>query len=218
MIRNILNIGIPSGVENSMFQFGKILVSRIFTSFGTAAIAANAIVSVTNSLSFMPGQAFGLAVMTIVGQCVGAGDYDEAKRYTAKIIKLCYVTLITLNGLILIFVDPLIGLFHLSAEAHILAKSYTQVYCISAPLFWPLGFTLPHALRAAGDARYCMVVSIITMWIVRVSAAYLLAYPLGFGSVGAWMAMGADFAARAVFYTTRWVRGKWQEKRVIGGE
>jgi putative MATE family efflux protein len=216
MIRTILNIGIPSGVENSMFQFGKILVSRIFTSFGTAAIAANAITSSINSLFFMPGQAFGLAILTIIGQCIGAGDYKGAKGYTVKILKLCYVTLIALTAFIFLFADPLIGLFHLSAEAHGLAKSYIIVYCVSAPIFWPLGFTLPNALRAAGDARYCMVVSIITMWVVRVSAAYCFAYPLGLGSVGAWVAMGADFVARAIFYTTRWVRGKWQEKRVIG--
>jgi Na+-driven multidrug efflux pump len=125
------------------------------------------------------------------------------------------LVLIILTALIYMFTDPLIGLVHLSAEAHGLAKSYILVYCIAAPVFWPLGFTLPNALRAAGDARYCMMVSIITMWIVRVSAAYLIAYPLGFGSVGAWIAMGLDFAARAGFYTTRWVRGKWQEKRVL---
>ncbi|WP_010263721.1 MATE family efflux transporter [Treponema primitia] len=216
MIRNILNIGVPSGVENSMFQFGKILVSRIFTSFGTAAIAANAIVSVTNSLSFMPGQAFGIALLTIVGQCVGAGDYEGAKRYAGKILKLCYVVLIILNGSMLIFMDPLISLFNLSAEAQTLAKGYMRVQCISASLFWTLGFTLPNALRAAGDVQYCMVVGAATMWLVRVIAAYILAYPLGFGSLGVWIAMGLDFVARTVLYTTRWVRGKWQYKTVIG--
>jgi putative MATE family efflux protein len=215
MIRNILNVGIPSGVENSMFQFGKILVSRIFTSFGTAAIAANAIVSVTNSLSFMPGQAFGLAILTIVGQCVGAGDYNGAKKYTAKILKLCYVVLFILNGSMLIFMKPLLGLFNLSAEAQVLARSYMWVQCINAPLFWTMAFTLPNALRAAGDVRYCMAVGIITMWIVRVSMAYIFAYPMGFGSLGVWLAMGGDFIARAIFYTTRWVRGKWQYKTVI---
>ncbi|MFP3043586.1 MATE family efflux transporter [Treponema primitia] len=215
MIRNILNIGIPSGVENSMFQFGKILVSRIFTTFGTAAIAANAIISVTNSLSFMPGQAFGIALLTIVGQCVGAGDYEWAKRYTSKILKLCYVVLIILNGAMLIFKDPLIGLFNLSADAQTLAKSYMQVQCISAAFFWTLAFTLPNALRAAGDARFCMVVGATTMWLVRVIMAYVFAYPLGFGSLGVWLAMGMDFIARAVIYATRWVRGKWQNKTVI---
>ncbi|GHV75159.1 hypothetical protein AGMMS49940_24610 [Spirochaetia bacterium] len=198
-----------------MFQFGKILVSRIFTSFGTAAIAANAITTAISSLFFMPGQAFGLAILTIIGQCIGAGDYQGAKQYTVKILKLCYIVLIAMTALILLFADPLLGLFHLSAEAQVLAKSYILVYSIAAPIFWPLGFTLPNALRAAGDARYCMAVSIITMWTVRVSAAYLIAYPLGIGSAGAWIAMGLDFVARAGFYTTRWVRGKWMEKRVI---
>jgi putative MATE family efflux protein len=216
MIRNILNVGIPSGVESSMFQFGKILVSRIFTTFGTAAIAANAVTGVLNSLIYMPGNAFGLAILTMAGQCVGARDYEGAKRCTAKVMKMTYGVLFVLNLGIVIFMDPLIGWFSLSPTAHNLARSYIWVHSLAAPFFWPLSFTLPYALRAAGDARYCMVVAAISMWTVRVSLAYILAYPLGIGSVGVCIAMGADFFTRAVCYSQRWVRGKWRTKTVIG--
>jgi Na+-driven multidrug efflux pump len=218
MIRNILNVGIPSGLESSMFQIGRLLTQRIFTSFGTRAFAANAIASVVNSFSFMPGMAYGMALITIVGQCVGAGDYGAAKKQTARIMKISYLTLFIISGLIYIFMEPLIGLFSLSPEAHSMAKSFLRVHCISMALGWPLSFGLPNALRAAGDARYVMIVAVVSMWTVRVSAAYLLVYPLGVGPLGVWLAMGADFVVRGTCYLTRWRRGAWQTKRVIDDE
>jgi putative MATE family efflux protein len=216
MIRNILNVGVPSGLESSMFQIGRLLTQRIFTTFGTRAFAANAIASVINSFSFMPGMAYGMALLTIVGQCVGAGDYGAAKKQTARIIKLAYVTLFIISGLIYVFMEPLISLFNLSPEAHGMAQSFLRVHCISMALGWPLSFALPNALRAAGDARYVMIAASVSMWTVRVSAAYLLAYPLGVGPLGVWLAMGADFISRGTCYLTRWRGGKWQTKRVIG--
>ena len=215
MIHNILNVGIPSGLESSMFQIGRLLTQRIFTSFGTRAFAANAIASVINSFSFMPGMAYGMALITIVGQCVGAGDYGAAKKQTARIMKISYLTLFIISGLIYIFMEPLLSLFSLSAEAHAMAKSFLRVHCISMALGWPLSFGLPNALRAAGDARFVMIVAVVSMWTVRVSAAYLLAYLLGIGPLGVWIAMGGDFAVRGACYLTRWLRGTWQTKRVI---
>jgi putative MATE family efflux protein len=215
MIRNILNVGIPSGLESSMFQIGRLLTQRIFTSFGTRAFAANAIASVINSFSFMPGMAYGMALITIVGQCVGAGDYGAAKKQTVRIMKIAYITLFVIGALIYVFMEPLVSLFSLSPEAHDLAKTFLRVHCISMALGWPMSFALPNALRAAGDARYVMIVATVSMWTVRVSAAYLLAYPLGVGPLGVWLAMGADFISRGSFYLYRWVKGKWQDKKVI---
>jgi Na+-driven multidrug efflux pump len=215
MIRSILKVGIPSGLENSMFQLGKLMVSRIFTGFGTAAIAANAISSSLGSIVYMPGQGFGMAILTIVGQCVGARNYDGAKRYTAKLMKLLYGILIPANMLLFISCRPLIGFFGLSQEALGMAVLFTSVHCISSSIAWPLSFALPNALRAAGDANFCMIVAAISMWSVRVSAAYLLAYPLGVGPLGVWLAMAGDFVVRSICYTWRWVHGRWQTKRVI---
>jgi putative MATE family efflux protein len=215
MIRNILNVGIPSGLESSMFQIGRLLTQRIFTIFGTTAIAANAIASVINSFSFMPGMAFGIALLTIVGQCVGAGDYAAAKKETAKLMKMAYITLFIISGFIFIFLEPLVSLFSLSGEAHDLAKTFLRVHCISMAIGWGMSFALPNALRAAGDARYVMIAASVSMWTVRVSAAYLLTFVFGLGPLGVWLAMGADFITRGAAYYLRWVRGKWQEKRVI---
>ncbi|MDR0289953.1 MAG: MATE family efflux transporter [Treponema sp.] len=215
MIKNILNVGIPSGMDSSMFMVGRILTQRIFPIFGTAAIAANAITSVINSFSFMIGNAFGIALLTIVGQCVGARDYAEAKKQTFKIMKLAYITLIVLSAFVFVFASPLIGLFNLSPEAEAMAKSFLQIHCLSMALGWAMSFALPNALRAAGDARFVMIAAVISMWTVRVSAAYLLTFTFGIGPLGVWLAMGADFFVRGIFYGTRWIKGKWQGKRVI---
>jgi putative MATE family efflux protein len=215
MLRSILNVGVPSGLESSMFQLGRLLTQRIFPVFGTSAIAANAIASVVNSFSFMPGMACGMALLTVVGQCVGAGDYGEAKRQCAKLMKLAYLIMFVVSGLILLFMKPLIGLFNLSPEAFDLARRFLNIHCISMMIGWPLSFALPNALRAAGDARFCMIAGSISMWTVRVSLAYLLTYAAGIGPIGVWLAMGGDFLVRGSCYTWRWLSGRWQTKKVI---
>jgi len=215
MIQNILNVGLPSGIESSMFQIGRLLTQRILPVFGTSAIAANAVAGVVNSFSFMPGTAYGIALLTIVGQCVGARDFSEAKKQTCKIMKLSYVTLFIISALIFIFMEQLVSMFSLSPEAHNLAKVFLRIHCISMAIGWSISFALPNALRAAGDARFVMVASSISMWVIRVCAAYFLTFTLGIGPLGVWLAMGADFLVRGSAFTLRWRSGKWQEKRVI---
>jgi len=216
MIKNILNVGIPSGLESSMFMIGKLLTQRIFAVFGTAAIAANAIASIINSFSFMPGTAFGIALLTVVGQCIGAGDYPAVKRQVFKIMKITYITLLVISGVTYVFMEPLVSLFSLSPSAHELAKSILRVHCISMGIGWGMSFALPNALRAAGDARYVMIAATISMWTVRVCASYFFSFTLKLGPLGVWLAMGADFLVRGISYFLRWISGKWQEKRVIG--
>jgi putative MATE family efflux protein len=215
MVRNILNVGVPSGLESSMFQIGRLLTQRIFTAFGTAAIAGNAIASVVNSFSFMPGMAYGMTLLTVVGQCIGAGDYEGVRKNTAKIMKVSYATIFVINMLVFAFIDPIISLFHLSGEAHNYAKIFLQIHCISMVIGWSPSFALPNALRAAGDARYVMIVATVSMWTIRVSAAYILCYIAKIGPVGVWLAMGGDFIGRGVSYALRWKSGKWQNMRVI---
>lgn len=215
IIRSILRVGVPSGLESSMFQLGKILVSRVATTFGTAAIAANAVTGVIISFANMPAGGFGLAMITIVGQCIGAGDYAAARHFTGKLMKMVHVIMFVISLLTLIFMDPIVGFFNLTGSAHEMAKSFLWVLCISSPIAWPLSWTLPNALRAAGDARYVMILAAISMWAVRVLGAYLCAYTFGFGVIGVWYAMVADWCVRALFYTHRWLCGRWQGKRVI---
>jgi Na+-driven multidrug efflux pump len=214
MIKNILNVGIPSGIESSMFMTGKLLTQRIFAVFGTAAMAANAISGVITSFAFMPGNAFGMALLTVVGQCIGAGDYAAAKKQTYKIMKVAYITLFIISAANFIFLKPLIGLFNLSPQASEMARSFLRIHCISMAIGWVMSFCLPCALRAAGDARYVMIAATVSMWLARVCGSYFFTFTLGLGPLGVWLAMGADFFTRGTFYLIRWTRGKWQEKQV----
>jgi putative MATE family efflux protein len=215
MIKRILNIGIPSGLEASMFQIGKILITRIFTTFGTVAIAANAVSSTINSIAFMPGSGFGMGLLIIAGQCIGAGDYLAAKRHTKKILILSYITYLLININIFIFMDQIIGIFNLSQQAHNMCVLFLRIHCITSTLFWCPSFVLPNALKAAGDARYVMIVAACSMWLVRVCSAFVLAFPLGLGPAAVWAAMGADFLFRGIFFTKRWLSNRWIEKKVI---
>jgi len=215
MIRRILNIGIPTGLENSMFQFGRLLTQRIFPYFGTGIIAANAVAGVINSFSLQAGNAFAIAILTVTGQCIGAGDYDAAKKYAVKLVKLTWVSIFVFSGLIFIFRDAMAGFFHLDPDAHNAAKLFLTIHCVSMALAWTFSFALPNALRAAGDAKFVMVAAAISMWVVRVCAAYFLAFVLKIGPAGVWFAMGGDFITRGISFILRWRSGRWQKMRVI---
>ena len=221
MIRRILNIGVPTGLEHSMFMFGRLLTQRIFPYFGTGIIAANAIASVILSFSFMTGTAFGMALLTVVGQYMGAGDVESAKRAAVKILKITWLAVFIMSGLSFIFRDFLIGLFNLSPESRAAANLFLGVHSITMIVGWAFSFTLPNALRAAGDARYVMITASVSMWVVRVTAAYLLSFGIpflgiaGIGPLGVWLAMAGDFAVRGICYIHRWRSGRWQGKKVI---
>ena len=215
MTKRILNMGVPAGLENSMFQFGRLLTQRIFPTFGTPVIAANAVAGIINSFSFMIGNGYSVAILTVVGQCIGAGDYEAAKGNTKKLILLTWFTLALISGLTLIFRVPLISLFNLSPEAIETADHFIRIHGISMILGWTISFAFPAALRAAGDARYVMVVGTLSMWIVRVSFAYLLTFTFGLGPIGVWLAMGGDFMVRGLCFFLRWRGGRWQNIKVI---
>ena len=215
MIRKILNIGIPGGLEQSMFQFGRLLTQRIFPVFGTSLIAANAIAAILNSFCFQIGNAYCIALITVVGQCIGAGNYKEAKKYTLKIMKITQITVTIISACLFIFRKPLIGFFNLSPEAQVAADRFLGLHTISMALAWTLSFTTPAALRAAGDAKYVMVIGVVSMWIVRVFFAYLLTFAMGLGPIGVWIAQGGDFVCRSIFFVLRWRGGKWQKIKVI---
>jgi putative MATE family efflux protein len=216
MIHSILIVGVPSGIEGSLFQLGKLLVFRIATTFGTAAVAANAIASTVNNVAITPGNAFGIALVTLVGQCVGAKDYEGARYYTRRLMVIVYGMVITLSILNIIFMDPIVSLFSLSPDSHKLCASFLHVLCLMSMVFWPSSFTLPNALRAAGDAKFVMYVAAISMWTIRVGGAFLGCYTLGFGPIGIWYAWTGDWVLRTSCFTTRWLRGKWKTKNVLG--
>ena len=217
-IRTITKIGLPNGVENSIFHVGRILVTRFLVGFGTAAIAANAAASSLGTFVNIPGNAIGLAMITVVGHCIGARDYPAAKKNAKTLMAACIAAMATLSLLLFLFRFPLVGMFSsLSPEGRSIAAESVVILAAFSPIFWPLAFALPAALRATGDARFTMIVSITSMWTCRIGFAYLLAVRMNMGVPGVWFAMSIDWIVRAACFSTRWLRGRWQEHQLISG-
>lgn len=216
MIRRILKIGIPNGLENSIFQFGKLLVGGLIASYGEVGMTANAIGNSITSLPCIPGKAIGLAMISVVGQCVGAGKLDEAKRYTWKLLKYASISTLVLNVIVSLCVSPIVNLFEAQAATKELAIKFVIYDSICCSIFWPSAFTLPNALRAANDVKYTMLTSIVSMWIFRVGFSFVLAQYFGLGVFGVWVAMSIDWCFRAILFIGRMASGGWKKYAYIG--
>lgn len=211
MIKNILSIGIPGGLESGMFQFGKIALQSLVSSLGTAAIASYAVASNLVTLLYLPGNAIGLGLITIVGQCVGAGEKQQAKRYTKQLIFLNYGILLVLCTGLILFSKELVSIYQLSKEASAISTEMIVAHSI-AMIIWPAAFTIPHALRASMDAKFTMLVSVFSMWTFRIAFAYIFVRYAGFGVMGVWYGMFIDWIFRAVLFVWRF---HGMEKRAI---
>lgn len=215
MVGRILKIGVPNGLENGMFQVGKLLVLNLISSFGTASIAANAICNTLAGIAVLPGNAVCLAMVTVVGQCMGAGDADQAERGIRKLMLLTHLAMMVTGVSLFLLRAPLVAMFNLSGEAAGMAREVLILYGLATPILWPPSFTLPCGLRGAGDARFTMLVSIVSMWICRICMSYLLGQTLGMGLMGVWIAMVLDWVVRDVFFLARYLKGTWKKMRVI---
>ena len=215
MVRRILHIAIPSGVENGLFQLGRVLVVSIIALFGTAQIAANAVAHTLDSMGCIAGQAMNLAMITVVGQCMGAGDKEQAVYYTKRLWKMTYMITIVINAVILLGLPLILKLFSLSPEAYRYAYILVMIHDGMAIFLWPTAFTMPNALRAAGDVKFCMFISIFSMVVFRILFSVILGIGLGWGAIGVWVAMVIDWIFRSSLFVWRFVQGKWLEYKVI---
>ena len=216
MLKKIMRIGVPQSLENSMFQVGKLLTQSLISGFGTAAIAANACASTVEMLADIPGTAMSLALVTIVGRCVGAGEYGQARNYTGKLIRITYIFMIVLNMILLLLAQNIAGWYNLTELGTHYAVQLIVYHSICCMLIWPLAFTLASALRSAGDAKFTMTSSVISMWIFRIVLAYVIAEGMNMGVLGVWIAMTIDWAVRAVLNVTRFLGGRWETKSLVG--
>ena len=215
VMRNIFRIAIPSGVENGMFHFGRLILFSLISTFGTASITANAIGNTMTTFFQLPGTAIGLGMVTVVGQCIGAGEKEQARYYTKQLIVLVWVLLFISDVILFLFIPNIAPLFNLSPEAVSASVEILRLYAVMASIFWALSFTLPNALRAAGDSRFTMMVSIIAMWAVRVGLSYFFVYNMGMKLTGVWLAMCLDWIVRATAFVWRYLSGKWLHQKVI---
>lgn len=215
MVQRILHIAIPNGVENGLFQLGRVLVVSIISRFGTAQIAANAVANNLDAMGCIAGQAMNLAMITVVGQCMGAGEKDQAVWYTKKLWKFTYQITAAVNGVILLSLPLLLNIYSLTPEARRYAFILVCIHDGCAIFLWPTSFTMPNALRAAGDVKFTMVVSVASMFIFRIGFSVVLGIGLGLGAVGVWIAMVFDWICRVCFYSFRFLSGKWLDFKVI---
>lgn len=213
-VRSILYIGIPSAFESSLFQLGRVLVVSMISLFGTVHISANAVANNLDAVGCIVGNAMGLAMITVVGRCVGAQDFEQTKYYTKKLLLWDYIAQGTVNLLVLFFLNRILGMYTLSPETRALSWTLVMIHNGVAILLWPAGFVLPNALRAANDVRFTMLTSILSMIVWRMGLSWVLCVNMGMGAVGVWLAMVVDWICRVTCFVIRFASGAWQKSAV----
>ena len=211
LMKNIFYIGVPSGVENGMFQLGRLVLFSLISTFGTASMVANAIGNTISNFNCFAGQAINLGLAAVVSQCVGAGEFDQARAYLRKIVKWTYGIMAAVNLTIIALLPLIMRVYNVSPEAEKLAVTVTLIHGISSIFIWVPAFMVPGFLRAAGDAKFTMLASMLTMWVVRVLLAYVLGKYMGYGVIGVWFAHAiVDWSVRSVIFFLRYRSGKWE--------
>lgn len=215
MIKRILAIGIPSGVENSMFQIGKLILSSLVSSLGTVSIAANAVANSISGIANIPGSTISLAMMPVVGRLVGAGKRNAARYYGKLLTGIAFVGLFITNITLFFTIPYIVPAFGLSNESAMITINVIRWFNVFSIGFWGFSFTLPNALRAGGDAKFTMIVSTISMWAFRVILSYIFVLVFNMGLLGIWLGMFIDWIFRSICFIIRFHSGKWLYRKVI---
>ena len=214
-ISQILRIGIPSGIENGMFQFGKLAIQSSVSTLGTAAIAANALTSVLESFSSQAPIGIGIALMTLAGQAYGAGDYKLAEKYIKKLTFFSFIAVAISSLIVIGFVKPLTVLSGMDADVALLTIQLSVFVHVIKPFAWSFSFIPPYGMRATGDVRFPMLVSTVTMWTCRVALTIFLIRVLKTGPLGVWIGMSSDWVIRSVIFFFRFKSGKYIHRTAI---
>lgn len=215
MIGRILRIGIPNGIENSMFQLGKLVLLSLISTFGTVAITANAVSNTVAAFAILPGQAIGMGMVTVVSQCVGADDYEQVRFYTKKLMKYAMGAMAVTNLLVMAAIPLITMAYQLSPETAQMTKQILILHSLCAIVIWIFSFTLPNALRAANDVTFAMTISLLSMWFCRIVMGAVFGVYLGLGVLGIWIAMILDWCVRGIFFIVRYRGGKWERQKKL---
>lgn len=215
ILRKVLQVGIPYGVENGLFQLGRVLVLSIVSTFGTMAIAANSVGYAIGIFSVLPGFAINLGLTAVISRCVGADDYEQARYYNKKILIIVVISHIIINMIIFAGLPFILGIYNLSSQTAAMATEMIIWHGIFAIVIWPISFTLPSTFRGAGDSKSVMYISLAVMFACRIGLSYVIADWMGVGVFGTWIAMFIDWYVRAAIYVYRYFSNKWTEYRVV---
>ena len=213
-IKRILSMGIPNGIENSMFQFGKLAIQSSVSILGTTAIAAQAMANIFENVNGVAGCGVGIGLMTVVGHCLGAGRKDEAIYYTKKMIDWGYIVILASCLFTYAIARPVVHLAGMEKESAALCIMMLGWITIFKPLLWSPSFITAYGMRAAGDVKFSMIVATLTMWLCRVTLATFLIRVVHIGPMGVWIGMFSDWGIRAIIFSIRFARGHWIHKVV----
>ncbi len=215
VLKKILQIAVPNALENGLFQLGRVIVTIFVATYGTVQIAANGVANGLGNLTYIGDNALGLAIMTVVGQCVGANDYEQARKYAVKLTVISQI-IEAVECVIVYFTLPwTMQMYTMTAETQAVVRQILVWNCLTTGLIHSTAFVLPNALRAAGDVRYTMIVGVASMFCVRITGAWLMGSMLGLHSMGVWFAMYCDWVVRILFFVHRFRSGKWKNYRII---
>ena len=215
ILKKVLKVGIPYGVENGLFQLGRVLVLSLVSTFGTMAIAANSVGYAIGIFSVLPGFAINLGLTAVVSRCVGANDYTQARYYNKKCLILVFISHIIINVVIFALLPSILNIYNLSPQTARMTTEMVIWHGIFAIIIWPLAFTLPTTFRGAGDSKSVMYISLFVMFTCRIALSYVIADWMGVGVFGTWIAMFVDWYVRAGIYIYRYFSNKWTEYRVV---
>lgn len=210
-IRKILYIGIPGGIENAIFQGGRVVVVSIISLFGTIQIAANGVANSLDSMGCIVGQAMNLAMVAVIGRCAGTLDQDQIRYYTKKLMAFTFFATAVVNVILLSNLRFLLSLYGLSGETTALAYRLVVIHNGFAIVLWPVSFVFPNMLRACNDVKYPMGVAIFSMVVFRIGFSYLLGVCFGMGALGVWYAMLLDWVFRSICFVGRYLHGDWKQ-------
>ncbi len=210
-VKKILYIGIPNGLENSLFQLGKILLLSLVSTFGTSAIAANAVCGTITNFNILPGMAINMALLSVASYCIGAGDFGQTRYYTRKLMRLTWLCTSVVSLVMIVGAPLFLKIYHLTPETTTLALQVIRYHAVMCMVAWIPSFTLPNTLRAAGDVMWTMAIAIISMWVFRIGTAYFFSNVFHLGLIGIWIAMTIDWMFRGICYEIRYHGGKWEK-------
>lgn len=211
LIVKIMAIGIPTGIENGMFQFGKLAIASTVSTMGTVAISAQAMTDIMELVNGIFSNSVGIGLMTVVGQCIGAHRSQEARYYIVKLMRVAWIGVLVSCLLVLAFTKPVTWISGMEPAAADLCLKMVTAMTIVKPLVWVGAFGLPYGFRAAGDVRVPMIVSVCSMWFCRVGICVLLVRVFHFGLMAVWIGIFVDWIVRATVFSVRFVRGKQME-------
>ena len=214
-IKKILYIGVPSGIENSMFQFGKLAIQSTVSLMGTAAIAAQGMTNIIENLNGILAIGIGIGLMTVVGETLGAGHEEEAVYYIKKLCIIAEVTMVLSCIFMYAITRPITIFGGMEPESAKLCIFMVTCITIVKPLIWDMAFIPAYGLRAAGDVKFSMTVSVLTMWLCRVTLATVLARVFHMGPMAVWIGMFTDWGIRNIIFTIRFHSRKWLQHKVI---